>query len=164
MNRMGEARIPQLAWDYNARPGVIRGVAEGAAGSFLETSNNVIVEAFRRAGDEIEIRLVEMNGQAGRAFVKVNLPHRGAATTDMLGGHPKPLKASGGLYAFDVLPQQIVTLRLKAANAVEPIKCLTSFTQVVPESKRKATSGFRHPQLKGHPPRSGVPEWVALDK
>jgi hypothetical protein len=122
------------------------------------------VEAFRRAGDEIEIRLAEMYGAAGRAWVKVNLPHSGAATTDLAGGRRQALKGAGGRYAFDVRPQQIVTLRLKTAAAVEPIRCLTSFTAVVPEAKRKATSGFRHPELKGHPPRTGVPEWIALDK
>lgn len=159
-----KAAIPRLAWDYNATLVAVPGVGQSAATPFLETSDNVVVEAFRRAGDEIEIRLAEMNGIAGRASVKVNLPHGAAAITDMLGGQPKPLTASGGSYVFDVRPQQIVTLRLKTAQAVADIKCLTSFDSVVPEAKRKATHGFRHPELKGHPPRTGVPEWVALDK
>ena len=159
-----KAAIPRLAWDYNATPIAVPGVKQRSATPFLETSGNVVVEAFRRAGDEIEIRLAEMNGTAGRASVKVNLPHSTVAITDMLGGNPQPLKVSDGSYVFNIRSQQIVTLRLKTAEAVAPIRCLTSFDSVVPEAKRKATRGFRHPELKGHPPRSGVPEWVALDK
>ena len=168
-----EARIPQLAWDYNAAPVVIRGVQKAPAVSFLETSNNVIVEAFRRAGDEIEIRMVEAQGVAGRASISVQLPHKEAALTDILGGKRTPLTASAGSYRFDIRPQQIVTLRLKTATTVPSIQCLTTFDSVVPEAKRAYTRGFKHPEWKGHPNKAGsvdgsvgpgVPEWAPYDK
>ena len=43
--------------------------------SFVETIDNVIVEALRREGGEIELRLAECQGLAGTARVKLNLPH-----------------------------------------------------------------------------------------
>ena len=53
------ARIPQLAWDYNAPPLVVGEVKLRESESYAESSDNVIVEALRRVGDEIEMRLVE---------------------------------------------------------------------------------------------------------
>ena len=57
-----------------------------------------------------------------------------------------------------------MTLRLKAQGAVAPIKALTSFDPVVPEAKRVYMRGFKHPELKGHPPELGVPAWKALEE
>jgi alpha-mannosidase len=165
-----EARIPQLAWDFNAPPLVVGEVKLHDGESYVETSDNVIVEALRRVGDELEMRLVESKGAGGRAMVKVDLPHQEAALTDMLGQERTPLSAytrtgaGSAEYRFDIRPQQIVTLRLKVQEAVAPIKALTTFDPVVPEAKRLYTRSFKHPELKGHTPEVGMPEWKAFDK
>jgi hypothetical protein len=165
-----EARIPQLAWDYNAPPLVVGDVMPHETESYVETSDNVIVEALRRVGDEIELRMVESRGLAGRANLKINLPHQDAALTNLLGQQRTPLSAqattgtASAEYAFDVRPQQIVTLRLKAQGAVAPAEALTTFDSVVPESKRFFMRSFKHPELKGHPPEVGVPEWKAFEQ
>jgi alpha-mannosidase len=165
-----KARIPQLAWDYNAPPLVVGEVKLHDSESYAETSDNVIVEALRRVGDEIEMRLAESKGVAGSAMVKVNLPHQEAALANMLGQKRTPLSAyartgtGSAEYRFDIRPQQIVTLRLKAPDAVAPIQALTSFDPVVPEAKRYYTRSFKHPELKGHPPDVGVPGWKALEE
>ncbi len=163
-----QARVPHMAWEYNAPPLVSLGTAVNAEQSFLETSPNLIVEALRRTGKEIEVRLVECLGGAGPATVKVNLPHLSAALTDLIGGRRRPLKASsrtsaGAKYIFDVRRQQIVTLRLAAQSEVAPVEALTTFDSVVPPAKRAATRGFKHPDLKGHPPTKGVPEWKSRE-
>ncbi|MFA5058732.1 MAG: glycoside hydrolase family 38 C-terminal domain-containing protein, partial [Opitutaceae bacterium] len=164
-----QARIPQRAWDYNAPPLETNGVKLQATASYVETSDNLIVEALRRVGDEIELRMVECKGLAGRARIKINLPHQAAALTDLLGQKRTPLSpqatagTAGAEYGFDIRPQQIVTLRLKTQDAVAPIQALTTFDPVVPESKRLFMRSFKHPELKGHPPEVGVPEWKAFE-
>lgn len=146
----GDARIPHLAWEYNAPPAVLPERAEGAAVSFLEASPNVIVEAVRREGAELEIRLVEALGAAGTAEVTVRLPHRGAALTDFLGGRAAPLEG-GPSYRFPVRPQQIATLRLKTGSPVPEVKPLLQWDELVPESKKKDLR--TRITNKGHPPR-----------
>lgn len=162
-----EARVPHRAWEYNAPPLTCAGAAVSREQSFVVTSGNVIVEALRRTGKEIELRLVECLGAVGPATVQVNLPHGAAAFTDLTGGRRTPVKprstSGGAVYAFNVRPQQIVTLRLQAPEAVAPVQPLTTFDSVVPAAKRAATRGFKHPDLKGHPPMKGVPEWKSRD-
>ena len=111
------ARVPQMAWEFNCPPVVIQGVAKTAPASFIQTSENVILEAARREGGCLELRMVECLGHAGTAWVDVALPHQGAALCDLLGGHPVSL-AGGPRYEFPVRPQQIVTLRLATAQSV----------------------------------------------
>lgn len=164
-----QARVPHLAWEYNAPPLVAAGTSLARDLSFVETSPNLILEALRRTGDEIEVRLVECLGAAGPAFVKIALPHHSAALTDLTGGSRSPLKAQGKAqdrleYALTVRPQQILTLRLKAPSAVAPVQALTTFDSVVPAAKRAATRGFKHSELKGHPPQKGVPEWKSRER
>ena len=139
-------RIPQLAWEYN-RPSDLP-VADTT--SFLQTSDNVIVEALRREGGEIELRLVECLGCAGTAQVTLRLPHLDAALTDMLGGSRQPLRG-GPSYKFPVRPQQIVTMRFRTADAVPTLKPLTEWDELVPEKKREALRLYQ-PDVKGHPP------------
>lgn len=165
-----QARIPQHAWDYNAPPLMVFGVTLQGEASAVETSGNVIVEALRRAGNEVEIRLVECKGAGGRASVKVNLPHDGAALTNLLGHDPKPLEASskgtaGAEYRFDIRPQQIVTMRLKTREIVAPIQALTTFAPLIPEQKRQYTLTYRHPELVGCPKfkRIPMPVWKAIE-
>ena len=144
------ARIPHLAWEYNCPPQPIYGVKLDAQQSFAQTSGNVIVEALRREGDEIELRLAECFGRVGEASVTLNLPHESAALTDLLGGHAQKL-AGGPTYKFPVRPQQIVTLRFKTAQAVVAIAPLTRWDELVPEQKHEALNQYL-PDVKGHPP------------
>lgn len=138
------ARIPQQAWDYN-RPR-LPGVE-----SFLKTSDNVIVEAMRRDGADIELRLVECLGVAGNAEVALHLPHASAAMTDLVGGHARKL-AGGPSYKFAVQPQQIVTVRFRTAKPVARIEPLADWAPLVPENKRLALREYLK-DIKGHPPR-----------
>ena len=148
-----QARIPQMAWEFNAPPAVVEGCAAAparSARSFIKTSHNVLVEAVRREGNEIEIRMAECFGQAGQAEVTVNLPHEGAALTNMLGGEPQKL-SGGPAYTFAVRPQQIVTMRLKTTGSVAPVQTLTQWDEFVPPAKQEALHHYA--QVKGHPPR-----------
>jgi len=120
------------------------------AQSFLQTSDNLIVEAMRRDGEDIEMRMVEAFGKAGTAEVKLNLPHTGAALTDLTGGHPQKLDG-GPDYKFPVKPQQIVTLRFRTSEPVAEIKAVMAWDALVPETKRAALHQYL-PDKKGHPP------------
>ncbi len=90
-------------------------VGAGSDRSFLETSDNVIVEALRRVEDEIELRMVECKGAAGRVELKVALPFRSGALTNLLGGERVSLRipaSSGDGFThlnFSIRPRQIVT-------------------------------------------------------
>jgi len=147
------ARIPQMAWEFNNPPIVVDGCAPAKAKSFVQTSDNVIVEALRREGGEIELRLAECLGRAGKASVTLNLPHLDAALTDMLGGNRQPLRG-GPAYKCPVRPQQIVTMRFKTADAVVEVKPLIEWGELVPEKKREALRRYL-PDVKGHPPAGG---------
>ena len=138
------ARIPQQAWAYNGAP-------LPSLSSFLNTSDNVIVEAMRRDGPDIELRLVECLGLAGNAEVTLNLPHESAAMTNLVGGHAQVLEG-GPSYKFPVRPQQIVTLRFRTAKPAAEIEPLTDWTPLVPEMKRPALNRYLK-DVKGHPPR-----------
>jgi hypothetical protein len=145
-----EAGVPQMAWEYNREPVVIAACAAGPAQSFLQTSGKVIVEALRREGNHVELRLVECLGAPGKATVMLNLPHTNAAVTDLTGRKLSALpKASP--YSFQVRPQQIVTLHFETSAALpepEPVKSWDTF---VPEEKLPALHAY-DPNLIGHPP------------
>jgi hypothetical protein len=66
-----------------------------------------------------------------------------------VGEHREAL--AGPEYTFDVLPQQIVTLRLRTEKAPFPVEALRSFEPLMPPEKREA---MRHvnPTSAGHPP------------
>jgi hypothetical protein len=146
------ARIPQMAWEFNCPPAAVTGAAKAAPKSFLQTSNNVIVEAMRREGNEIEIRLAECLGAAGTAEVTLNLPHRAAALTDLVGGRRTPLTGRSS-YRFPVRPQQIVTLRAGTDSGVADIQPLVNWEPLVPPAKRAALNTKLN--KKGHPPAGG---------
>src|SRR5208283_961053 len=80
-----EAEIPQRAWEYNCPPLVIANRGDYGESSFLSTSGNIILEAMRQLGSDIEVRLVECLGYTGRAEVTLSLPHKSAAMTDLTG-------------------------------------------------------------------------------
>jgi alpha-mannosidase len=145
-----EASIPRLAWEYNNPPYPLAGFGGEKSSSLLTTSGNVIVEAMRREGGEIELRLAESNGRAGEAEVKLHLPHLGARMTDLSGQTLSELKPSSR-YRFAVRPQQIITLRFRTEGAVADIVPLTDWNPLVPEPKRAALN--TRINKKGHPPR-----------
>jgi alpha-mannosidase len=151
-----QARIPQMAWEYNCPPVILAGRRALAVKSFLSTSNNVIVEVVRREGKDIEVRLTECLGFPGPAVVTLNLPHQGAALTDLRGRNPKPLAGSGPTYRFPVRPLQIVTIHFQAATPVEEIRPVTEWDKFVPEEKRAALHAYG--KYKGHPPRGDEPQ------
>ncbi|HXE10476.1 MAG TPA: glycoside hydrolase family 38 C-terminal domain-containing protein [Bryobacteraceae bacterium] len=145
-----KARIPQMAWEYNREPVVIPTRATSGPQSFLETSDNVIVEAMRREGNHIELRLVECLGRGGEAEFSLNLPHRNASLTDLTGRKKSALRKSSR-YRFPVRPQQIITMQFETAAALpnaEPVKAWDTF---VPKDKLPALHAY-DPNLKGHPP------------
>ncbi len=147
-----EARIPQMAWEFNSPPIMVANAAKAAPRSFLQTSDNVIVEAMRREGEEIELRMAECLGVSGAAEVTLNLPHRGTVSTDLVGSHREALDGGPG-YRFPVRPQQIVTIRCRTDSAAPEIKALTDWEPLVPPAKHAAL----HTKLnkKGHPPAGG---------
>jgi alpha-mannosidase len=148
--RWEDAGISRLAREYNSPPLIAIGRKPAKPASTVETSNNLIVQAMRREDDEIEVRLFECLGLAGAAEIKLSLPHRAAALTDMRGKNPRPL-AGGPRYRFSIRPQQIVTLRFRTDARVEEIKPILAWDSLVPSRKLPAlhTSG----DWKGLPPR-----------
>jgi alpha-mannosidase len=147
------ARIPRMAWEFNNPPVVVDGCAPAKATSFVQTSDNVIVEALRREGGEIELRLAECLGRAGRASVTLKLPHLDAALTDLVGGHREPLRG-GPNYKFPVRPQQIVTMRFRTETSAPEVRPLMVWDELVPAKKKEALHRYL-PEVKGHPPAGG---------
>lgn len=145
-----EARIPHMAWEYNREPVVIASRGAIPVRSFLETSENVVVEALRREGDHIELRLVECLGLSGTAKIKVDLPHRSTSVTDLTGRRLSDLPKSS-LYTFPVRPQQIVTLHFTTSSALPEPEPIRSWDPFVPDAKLPALHDY-DPNLIGHPP------------
>ncbi|MCC6126319.1 MAG: hypothetical protein IT426_15275 [Pirellulales bacterium] len=144
------AKVPERAWEYNCPPVIVPGVKQAEAKAFVQTSNNVLVEALRREGDFIEMRLVECKGRAGTAKVTLGLPHEKAFMTDLNGDRAQPL-AGGPSYEFPVRAQQIVTLRFKTAQPVDKIEPLLKWDELVPAAKLPMLQK-KLPDVKGHPP------------
>ena len=143
-----DARIPNMAWEYNCPPVVLPGRKIVAPEPVLMTSPNVIVEALRRDRNEVELRLVECLGLPGTAEITLNLPHRGASLTDLTGG--RRIHLSGGpKYRFAVRPQQIVTMRFGGSLPVPEPEPIKQWDELVPKEKLPALHEYS-PQ-KGHP-------------
>ena len=145
------ARVPQLAWEYNCPVTLAAGCSPAKPQSFVSTSGNVVVEALRREGTDIEMRLVESIGVAGNAEVTLNLPHSSTAITDLRGLGARKLEG-GPTYRFPVRPQQIVTLRFHTDSPVAEIRPLLEWDELVPAAKRAALREYLKDK-KGHPPR-----------
>ncbi|HVN78066.1 MAG TPA: glycoside hydrolase family 38 C-terminal domain-containing protein [Terriglobia bacterium] len=144
-----DARIARMAWEYDCPPVLFPRSKPSPPRSFLRTSDNVIVEAIRREGRDIELRLVESLGITGKAEVSLFLPHRSASLTNLLGENARPLEGKPH-YRFPIRAQEIVTLRLVTDSAVAAIKPLLKWDDLVPEHKRPALHEYS--QEKGHPP------------
>jgi alpha-mannosidase len=149
-SRWEDARIPQMAWEYNREPIVISSVAAVPPKSFLQTSDNVMVEALRREGSHIEVRLVECLGSASTATITLKLPHENAVLTDLMGRKLSSPSASSP-YTFPVRPQQIVTLQFEVRSTLPGAEPIKSWDRFVPENKLPALHAY-DPSLIGHPP------------
>lgn len=146
-----QENVPQQAWEYNCPVISVPGRSVTATRSFIKTSENVIIQALRRCGSEIELRMFECLGRPGKARVRVNLPHTTAALTNLLGQKCRSIE--GGVeYTFDVREQQILTLRFHTCESVPLVKALRSFQSVIPPAKRRYMRSSRDPNLVGHPP------------
>jgi alpha-mannosidase len=145
-----EARVLQAAWEYNVAPVVLYESVAGNSRSYLETSSNIIVESLRRQGDHIILRFAEAFGIAGEARVKLLLPHKSAALTDLAGNLVKDLP-TGPEYRIPIHPQQIVTMQFKTESAVEEETAVTAWDKFVPQDKLKALHAYS-PDVIGHPP------------
>jgi alpha-mannosidase len=150
-----QARIPQRAWEFNTPVLAQAGRLAAKETSFLATSPNMIVEAVRRIGPDIELRMVEWTGTAGEAEVTLRLPHSNARITNLMGEQGHALVASSGAYRFPVKPQQIVTLRFAAPAAVAVPPAIRAWDALIPPAKRGAYR--QHLDAKGYP--GGEPKW-----
>jgi alpha-mannosidase len=144
------ARVPQMAWEYNSQPIPIPGKAAAPRLGFLETSDNVIVEAMRREGSYIELRLAECFGEAGAATIKFHLPHASVSVTDFTGRTQSSLGKSSE-YRIPLRPQQIVTLHFETASKLPDPEVVKEWDQFVPKDKLPALHAY-DPKLIGHPP------------
>jgi hypothetical protein len=124
--------------------------------SFLQTSDNIIVEAVRREEDHIELRFAESLGLTGSATIKFSLPHARACITNLSGRHKSVLSGSG-VYTIPVQPQQIVTLHFKTEKSLPIPEPITSWDAFVPKEKLAALHAY-DPTVKGHPPFGGGSE------
>ena len=145
-----QARVPQMAWEYNREPVTIPGRIAAPPRTFLQTSDNVIVEAMRREADHIEVRMVECVGYADTATVLLNLPHRRAVITDLVGRKGVALPLSQH-YTIPVRPQQIVTMHFEVDSTLPETGPVKSWDPFVPKDKLAALHAY-DPKLIGHPP------------
>jgi alpha-mannosidase len=98
-------------------PVIIPDASPETSMSFLETSENIIVEAMRREEDQIELRSVECLGLPGTVLVKVSLPHRKVHITDLT-GRKKTTLSHAESYSIPVQPREIVTLHLETTQVL----------------------------------------------
>jgi hypothetical protein len=145
-----EQNIARAAWEYNRGPVITTNRAPMTVQSFLETSSNVIVEAMRREGDHVELRLVESLGASGVAEIKLLLPHQRVTFTDLTGRAVSSWPRASS-YEFDIRPQQIVTIHFSTSTSLDPPRQVSSWDAFVPEHKRTALHDY-DPTLIGHPP------------
>jgi alpha-mannosidase len=145
-----EARVPQMAWEYNCPPIVVGNYAAQKPRSILETSNNVIVEALRCELGHLELRMVECLGSSGTASVKLMLPHKRAVLTDMTGREKSELSKSD-TYHINIKPQQIVTIHFETGATLPEAEAVTKWERFVPEEKLPALHKY-DATLVGHPP------------
>jgi hypothetical protein len=144
-----DAEIPKRAWEYNTPVLIAEQRQTGAPLSWLETSGNVIVEAVRRTGEDLEVRLVEWSGKAGQAEIHLRLPHRDARLTNFLGEQAQTISGTGDRYRFPIRSQQIVTLRFAAGSALPQPTAIREWAPIVPRFKRQPLN-VNEP-VKGYP-------------
>jgi alpha-mannosidase len=148
-----QAAIPRLAWEYNQPPRILMNTGPANSASYIETSDNIVVEAMRRERNYIELRFSESLGLTGTATVKLNLPHGAVHRTDLVGNRAFLLHGTGP-YSISVTPQQIVTLHFETAETLQWPDPVTSWDEFVPDQKRGALHAY-DANVKGHPPFGG---------
>jgi alpha-mannosidase len=146
-----QAQVPYRAWEYNSPPFAVQNAGLQPAAPFIETSENLILEATRREDNYIELRLLECLGLHGTAQVTVSLPHTGASLTDAMGKKKSDL-SNGPRYKIPVRPQQILTLRLTTDSTVLKPEPITRWDTFVREAKLAALHAY-DPNTIGHPPK-----------
>lgn len=151
-----QAAVPRAAWEYNQSPIVIPDSAPHPFQSFLQTSDNIVVEAVRREEDYVELRFAESLGLAGIATIKFSLPHVSAHSTNLNGRHKSALSGSG-VYTIPVQPQQIVTLHFETEKSLPIPEPIASWDSFVPKEKSASLHAY-DPTVKGHPPFGGGSE------
>ena len=127
-------RVPEIAWEYNCPPLLVPGVKATATKSFVQTSDNVLVEALRREGEFLEMRLVECRGHAGQAKSDARFARRRSFSTDLTGADAKPFPAARPMNSR-FAPSKSSTLRFKTAKPVEEVKPLLKWDELVPPAK-----------------------------
>ena len=145
-----EARVAQMAWEYNCPPILTRNCGVHSPQSILETSGNVIVEALRCEQSHIELRMVECLGQPGTASIRLALPHKQAALTTLSGRRLSDLPNSES-YHISVKPQQIVTIHLDTGSVLPEAQPIIKWDRFVSKDKLPALH-YYDPALVGHPP------------
>jgi len=145
-----KAQVANAAWEYNCPPIAVQDCAVQEPRSIFETSDNVIVEALRCESGHIELRMVECLGKSGKATVKLMLPHKHAALTNLV-GHEQSALPKSATYTIDVKPQQIVTIHFATESALPEAEPVTQWDRFVPEAKLAALHKY-DPALVGHPP------------
>ena len=145
-----EARVAQMAWEYNCPPILTGNCGVHSPRSILETSGNVVVEALRCEQSHVELRMVECLGQPGTATIRFTLPLQKAALTTLTGKKLSDLPGSGS-YHIPVKPQQIVTIHLDTASALPEAQPITKWDRFVSKDKLPALHDY-DPALVGHPP------------
>jgi alpha-mannosidase len=143
-----EARIPQMACEFNGRVFWRMGSNTGVHESLLDTSDNIIVSALRREKQQVELRFHEWRGDAGEATVRFMLPHQKAWLTNLMGELRAPLEG-GPTYHFQVKPQQIVTIRFDVDSEVLSPEPISRWEALVPAGKRLDLE--RRIPTKGYP-------------
>ncbi|MBN2212363.1 MAG: hypothetical protein JW709_13275 [Sedimentisphaerales bacterium] len=148
------ARMAHLAQEYNTPVFAFRGRPRQKSPSFMEISDNLLLQALRRADDEVEIRLLETKQQSGSVCVTINAPVTEAWRTNLLGENKIPLNDQSP-FNLKVKPQEIITLRMKTSRSVPPVKALDSFNDLIPTRKQAYMKSTYDKNLLGHPPTKG---------
>ncbi len=145
-----EARIPHMAWEYNSPPYAIS-AGPAKPYSFLQSSGNVIVEAIRRDGEFIEVRLAECFGQARHC------PRHSGSAAPRRRAHQHGRRTMPNCSSADrVTNSPSAPSRLSrcasalAQSSAEP-KPLLAWDPLVPPAKRPTL--HKYSSEKGHPPR-----------
>jgi len=144
---MAGGGVPQAAWEYNLPPVVIDEHGSVAERSYLETSDNVIVESLRRRAT-ISCCDCRSVWQGRDAYVKLSLPHRNAVLTNLAAVVRSRCRETE--YHLAVRPQQIVTIHFHTATTARS-NTRDGVDKFVPEQKLSALHKY-DPSLVGHPP------------
>jgi alpha-mannosidase len=74
--------------------------------------DTLLLSAFRKTAQGLELRVLENEGQAANATVAVDLPHKGAAETDLLGRRTGDVTHHKGQLTFGIEPWKFRTFQL----------------------------------------------------